>query len=256
MFRGTARAVPPVENLASRERVSVACVAVLCAQGRREENERTSLIVLTIYLHRSQEALLDELKEVCPDLEPSDRSAYPNFTTYHSYLNEEDYGRLQKSWLSSHQIPFIDTERVRERRTRAFLRDTALEPEHGAPLSFSFARVENDPDFHHVTLCTRQQETAFYLLPGWTGRERAPFHLWVGAIYVTRQESELVVYGFTASGCLDREITRLPTTESLTNWLLERRYLQIYSLSIEPDPCGFYLYLREDGLPEMLRMDE
>lgn len=212
--------------------------------------------MLTIYLHRSQEGLLDELKEVCPDLEPSQRSLYPDHTTYHSYLNDEDYGRLQKGWLSSHQILFVDTERLRERRTRAFLRNTALAPEHGAPLSLSFARVEDDPDFHQVTLCTRRQETTFYLLPGWTGRENTPFHLWVGAVYVFRQKGELVVYGFTPGGCLDHEIARLSTTEELINWLLARRYLQIYSLSTTPDPCGLYLYLREDGLPETLRMDE
>lgn len=212
--------------------------------------------MLTIYLHSSQEALLDELREVCPDLEPAARSVYLNYTTYHSYLSEEDQGRAQKRWLSSHRVLFVDTERVRERRARAFLRDATLTLENEAAHSFSFARVDNDPDYHRVALSTHQQEAAFYLLPGWTGRERAPFHLWVGAVYVSRLEENFVVYSFTPNGCLDHEIARLPTEEALTNWLLDRRYLQVYCLSPTPDLCGFYLYLRDDGLPEMLRMDE
>lgn len=212
--------------------------------------------MLNIYLHRSQETLLEEIKEVFPDLEKAARSAYPNYTTYHAYLSEQDQGRRQRDWLAAHSVLFIDTERVRERRARAFMRHATLGPEEETPLALSFARVENDPDFHRVTVSSRQRQATLYLLAGWTGREHAPFHLWVGAVYVVRENNDLVVYCFDATGRLDHEIYRLPTAEEMTRWLLDRRYLQIYCLTSTPGVEGLYLRVREDGLPEMLRMDE
>ncbi len=212
--------------------------------------------MLTIYLHRSQEALLAELKEVFPDLEAAARSVYPDYTTYHAYASEQDQGRRQKGWLLDHNVLFIDTERVRERRVRAFLRRATLGPEEDAPLAIAFARVENDPDFHRVTFSSRQHQATLYLSAGWTGREYTPLHLWIGAIYVVQEQDALVVYCFGAGGRLDHEIYRLSTADEMTRWLLESRYLQIYCLTSTPGVEGLYLRVREDGLPEMLRMDE
>lgn len=212
--------------------------------------------MLTVYLHRSQEALLEEIKKVLPDLEEAARSVYPNYTTYHAYLSEQDQGRRQRGWLMAHSVLFIDTERVRERRARAFMRQATLGPEEDAPLAFSFARAENDPDFHSVTVRSRHHQATLYLSAGWTGREHTPFHLWIGAIYVVQENNALAAYCFDAAGCLDHEIYRLPTAEEMTRWLLDRRYLQIYCLTPRPGVEGLYLRVREDGLPEMLRMDE
>lgn len=212
--------------------------------------------MLTIYLHCSQEALLADLKEMFPDLEVAARSAYPNYTTYHAYLSGQDQGRRQKGWLMAHSVLFLDTERVRERRVRAFLRHATLGPEEDVPLAIAFARVENDPDFHCVIASSRQHQATLYLSAGWTGREHAPLHLWIGAIYVVQENDALVVYCFDASGRLDHEIYRLPSADEMTRWLLDRRYLQIYCLTPTPGVEGLYLRVREDGLPEMLRMDE
>jgi hypothetical protein len=211
--------------------------------------------VLTIYLHRSQEALLEELRGMFPDLEAAAHSAYPCYTTYHAYLSEEDQGRRQKGWLTAHYVLFVDTERVRERRARVFVRHASLAPEEDAPLALSFARVENDPDFHRMTISSRQHQATLYLSAAWTGREHTPFHLWLGAIYVVQEKEALVVYCFDAAGRMDHEIYRLPTVEEMTRWLLERRYLQIYALTPTPGVEGLYLRLHEDGLPEMLRVD-
>ncbi len=212
--------------------------------------------MLTLYLHHSQQALLEELKKVFPDLEEAARSVYPNYTTYHAYLAEQAQGLRQRGWLMGHSVLFVDTERMRERRVRAFMRHAALGPEEDAPLAFSFARVGNDPDFHRVIVQARQHQATLYLSAGWTGREHLPIHLWVGAIYVVQENNALVAHCFDASGRLDHEIYRLPTAEGMTRWLLDRRYLQIYCLTPVPGVEGLYLRVREDGLPEMLRMDE
>ncbi len=213
--------------------------------------------MLTIYLHTSQQGLLEQIRHICPGLEAARQSVYPGYKTYHAYLAERKEEVLrQKGWLVAHQVLFLDTEEMRERRARAFMQRAALSPEQSCALSVSFKRVGNDPACHSLCVRSGEREATLYLLPGWSGRQRVPFHLWVGAIYVARQPDALTVHCFKTNGCLGHEIWRQRTDEEMTRWLLEKRYVQIYCFSCQPDVCGLYCRIHDDGVPEMLRVDE
>lgn len=137
--------------------------------------------MLIIYLHCSQERLLDALKDVCPDLTPAPKSLYPGYRTYHAALADGEAGLVQKAWLVRQHVLYTDTEAMRERRARVFMRHALLEPDEERALSFSFTRVEEHPGCHRVRIRSHTREATLYLRANWTGREQVSFAFWVGA---------------------------------------------------------------------------
>ena len=212
--------------------------------------------MLTIYLHRSQQGLLDELEERCPDLLPA-RSLYPNHTTYRCALDERELGRRQKIWLAEHHVLFVDSERVRERRARAFLHNVALDAGGQEPHYVTFRRVDHDPACHFVQARSREQEgIALYLLADWTGREPVGYARRIDGLWVCRDEGALLAYCLNERGCPAHVIQSARTPAELEAWLLEQRFLQVLCSEPEPGVCGFYLFVREEGIPEMLGVEE
>lgn len=214
--------------------------------------------MLVIYLHHSQVGLLEVLREVCPDLSLAPRSLYPGYVTYRAALAEGKAGLGQTACLRRLHILYLDTEALRERRARAFLRYAALDPQETRALSFSFARVEaNDPDRHAVRVRSREskREATLYLRENWTGREQAPFASWVGALWVYREENRLMAYSMNERGLPERLLSCQFSEHAMDAWLLENRYLRLYRLSHTPDPCGLYCRIHEDGLPDVTRAD-
>jgi hypothetical protein len=211
--------------------------------------------MLIIYLHCSQQPLLDEITHVCPDLTPARKSLYPGYRTYHAALAEGEAGLIQKVWLTSKSVLYVDTEAVRARRARVFVRHALLRPDEDRALSFSFARVADHPGYHRLRVRSRTCEATLYLRENWTGREQVPFAFWVGAIWVCRQPSGLVAYALNERGLLDRIIHCLPTEEEMTCWLLSQRYIHLYCFSHTPDICGLYCRIHDDGIPEIARVE-
>jgi hypothetical protein len=212
--------------------------------------------MLVIYLHHSQVGLLEVLREVCPDLALAPRSLYPGYVTYRAALAEGKAGLGQTACLRKLHILYLDTEAMRERRARAFMRYAALEPDGERALSFSFARVQaDDPRCHRVRVRSRESEATLYLRENWTGREQAPFASWVGALWVYREEDRLMAYSMNERGLPERLLSCQFSEHAMDAWLLENRYLRLYRLSHTPDPCGLYCRIHEDGLPDVTRAD-
>lgn len=205
--------------------------------------------MLTIYLHRSQANLLTELAALFPDLEET-HSFYPNHRVYHAYLSEGSK-QAQKDWLYSHLVLFVDSERIRERRARVFFEEITLTKDGCAPDIFSFERVDNDPDYHRVLFRAKHEEIVFYLLAGWTGRERVSYSNWSGGLYVHQESDRWLIHVLNDHGCLGHEVYRASTPQEIEYWLLCRRYLQVYCLSSEPNVCGLYRCLREAAGADM-----
>lgn len=212
--------------------------------------------MLTIYLHESQRALLSSLKSVFPDIVPTKRSIYPNHREYHASLRAGLASLEQTHWLRDHFVLYFDRDRLLEHRTRTFLRHTTLDPQVPRTVSLSFSRAEEQPGIRCVRLRSREQEATLYLLPGWTGQARLPFEGAVGTVLVSREGEQLTATRFHERGCLSRQLARCSTEAEMTAWLLEHRYLQIYSFAYHPDICGLYCLIHDRGLAEILRVNE
>ncbi len=205
--------------------------------------------MLTIYLHSSQTAIIEELREHFPDLTEA-RAIYPGYAIYHTYPIDGPEGQEQCRWLRTMQILFIDTEIIRERRTRAFFQGVELDDK---PLrGLNIQRIDNDPDEHRVTLRGREREIHLRLPLDWIGKEIRPYHPWLNWLYICQEEEWYIVFPVNAMGCLGATIHQAQTASELEVWLLEQRFLQFCCFTYNPSVCGLYMHLSEHTLLDLL----